>query len=40
MVHGEVVVLMNGELVIGGILEGDCKDNYQAALVVSINVAL
>ena len=26
MVHGEVVGLMNGELVVGGILEGDCKD--------------
>jgi len=26
MVHGEVVGLMNGELVMGGILEGDCKD--------------
>jgi len=26
MVHGEVGVLMNGELVVGGILEGDCKD--------------
>jgi len=27
MVHGEVVGLMNGELVMGGILEGDCKDS-------------
>jgi len=26
MVHGEVVGLMNGELVMGGILEEDCKD--------------
>jgi len=26
MVHGEVVVLKNEELVMGGILEGDCKD--------------
>jgi len=26
MVHGEVVGMMNGELVMGGILEGDCKD--------------
>ena len=26
MVHGEVVGLKNGELVMGGILEGDCKD--------------
>ena len=26
MVHGEVVGLMNGELVMGGTLEGDCKD--------------
>jgi len=24
VVHGEVVGLMNGELVMGGILEGDC----------------
>ena len=26
MVHGEVVGLMNRELAMGGILEGDCKD--------------
>jgi len=26
MVHGEVVGLMSGELVMRGILEGDCKD--------------
>jgi len=26
MVHGEVVGLKNGELVMGGILEGDCED--------------
>jgi len=26
MVHGEVVALMSGELMMGGILEGDCKD--------------
>jgi len=26
MVHGEVVGLKNGELVMGGILEGDYKD--------------
>jgi len=26
MVHGEVVGLKNGELVMGGILEEDCKD--------------
>jgi len=26
MVHGEVVRLKNGELVMGGILEGDYKD--------------
>jgi len=26
MVHGEVVGLKNGELVMAGILEGDCKD--------------
>ena len=25
MVHGEVDGLKNGELVMGGILEGDCK---------------
>jgi len=26
MVHGEAVGLKNGELMMGGILEGDCKD--------------
>jgi len=26
MIHGEVVGLKNGELVMGGVLEGDCKD--------------
>jgi len=30
MVHGEVVGLMNGELVMGGILEGDCKDRMDS----------
>jgi len=30
MVHGEVVGSMNGELVMGGILEGDCKDDRMA----------
>jgi len=26
MVHGEVVELKNGQIVMGGILEGNCKD--------------
>jgi len=29
MVYGEVVGLMNGELVMAGILEGDCKDRIE-----------
>jgi len=36
MVHGEVVGLMNGELVMGGILEGDCKDMMADRLLRSI----
>jgi len=32
MVHREVVGLKNGELVIGGILEGDCKDRIADSL--------
>jgi len=35
MVHGEVVGLMNGELVMGGILEGDCKDRMADRLLRS-----
>ena len=35
MVHGEVVGLMNGELVMGGILEGDCKDRMADRLLTS-----
>jgi len=34
MVHGEVVGLMNGELVMGGILEGDYKDRMADRLQV------
>ena len=33
MVHGEVVGLMNGELVMDGILEGDYKDRMADRLV-------
>ena len=35
MVHGKVVGLMNGELVMGGILEGDCKDRMADRLLRS-----
>jgi len=34
MVHGEVVVLKNGEHVVGGILEGDYKDRMADRLPV------
>jgi len=34
MVHREVVGLMNGELVMGGILEGDCNDRIRPKSVV------
>jgi len=35
MVHGEVVGLMNAELVMGGILEGDCEDRMADRLLRS-----
>jgi len=35
MVHGEDVGLKNGELVMGGILEGDYKDRMAVGLVRS-----
>jgi len=35
MVYGEVVGLMNGELMMGGILEGDCKDRMADRLLRS-----
>jgi len=35
MVHGEVVGLMNGELVMGGILEGDYRDRMADRLLRS-----
>jgi len=35
MLHGEVVGLKNGELVMGGILEGDCKDTMADRLLMS-----
>jgi len=35
MVHGEVVGLKNGELVIGSILEGDYKDRMADRLLRS-----
>jgi len=35
MVHGEVVRLKDVELVMGGILEGDCKDRMADRLVRS-----
>ena len=38
MVHGEVVGLKNGELVMGGILEGDCKDRSYLSKVVTFNL--
>jgi len=34
MVYGEVVGLMNGKLVMGGILEGDCTDRMADRLYV------
>jgi len=33
MVHGKVVGLMNGELVMGGILQGDCGERMADTLV-------
>ena len=38
MVHREVVGLMNGELVMGGILEGDCKDRMADRLLRSYRI--
>jgi len=35
MVHGEVVWLENEELVMGGILEGDCEDRMADTLLRS-----
>ena len=35
VVHGEVVGLMNGELVMGGIFEGDCRDSNKCQSQVS-----
>jgi len=35
MVHGEVAELRNGELVMAGILEGDCEDRIADRLVRS-----
>ena len=35
MVHREVVGLMNRELMMGGILEGDCKDRMADRLLRS-----
>ena len=35
MVYREVVGLKNGELVMGGILEGDCKDRMADRLLRS-----
>jgi len=35
MVYGVVVGLKNGELVMGGILEGDCKDRMADRLLRS-----
>jgi len=35
MVHGEVVGLKNGELVMGGILEEDCRDRMADRLLRS-----
>jgi len=35
MVHGEVVGLKNRELVMGGILEGECKDRMADRLLRS-----
>ena len=35
MVHGEVVGLMNGKLVMAGILEGDCEDRMADSLLRS-----
>jgi len=35
MVHGEVVGLKNGELMMGGILEGDYKDRTDDRLLRS-----
>jgi len=39
MVHIEVVGLKNGELVMGGILEGDCKHKTKT-LQFTCNVAI